>query len=154
MQAGKLKDSEIQGEGRIETPENSTSKDSASKNSRYEKTYIILVSIFLAAILIYTFYIGQLLWGIVIDILVLRLYFLMKRERRYFREWDQNEDEAGIPHDPKMKRRIRVANILLTIFVLGLVINSYFTSQFIWGIVAGLLILLYMHILLFSGDNL
>ena len=63
MQAGKLKDSEIQGEGRIETPENSTSKDSASKNSRYEKTYIILVSIFLAAILIYTFYIGQLLRG-------------------------------------------------------------------------------------------
>lgn len=96
----------------------------------------------------------QLLWGIVIDILVLRIYFLMKRERRYFRECDQNEDEAGIPHDPKIKRRIRIANILLTIFVLGLVINSYFTSQFIWDIVAGLLILLYIHMLLFSGDNL
>ncbi len=78
----------------------------------------------------------------------------MKRERRYFRECDQNEDEAGIPHDPKIKRRIRIANILLTIFVLGLVINSYFTSQFIWDIVAGLLILLYIHMLLFSGDNL
>ena len=44
------------------------------------------MSIFLAAILFYTLYIGQLLWGIVIDILILRLYFLMKRERSYFRE--------------------------------------------------------------------
>ena len=35
------------------------------------------MSIFLAAILFYTFYIGQLLWGIVIDVLILRLYFLM-----------------------------------------------------------------------------
>jgi Flp pilus assembly protein TadB len=135
-------------------PKNSDSKNSTSKNSRYEKTYLILVSIFLAAILFYTLYIGQFLWGMVIDILILRLYFLMKRERRYFRELDQNEDEAGIPHDPKMKRRIRFANMLLIIFVLGLVVNSYFTSQFIWGIVAGLLILLYIHMLLFSGDNL
>ena len=126
----------------------------AHKNGRYEKTYFILVSIFLAAVLFYTLYIGQLLWGIVIDVLVLRLYFLMKRERRYFRECDQNEDEAGIPHDPKMKRRIWIANILLTIFVLILVVYSYFTLQFIWGIVAGLLILLYVHMLLFSGDKL
>jgi heme/copper-type cytochrome/quinol oxidase subunit 4 len=126
----------------------------AHKNGRYEKTYFILVSIFLAVVLFYTLYIGQLLWGIVIDVLVLRLYFLMKRERRYFRECDQNEDEAGIPHDPKMKRRIWIVNILLTVFVLMLVVYSYFTSQFIWGIVAGLMILLYVHMLLFSGGKL
>lgn len=112
------------------------------------------MSIFLAAVLFYTLYIGQLLWGIIIDVLVLRLYFLMKRERQYLRECDQNEDAAGIPHDPKMKRRIWIVNMLLTVLVLALVVNSYFTSQFIWGIVAGLLILLYIHMLLFSGDNL
>ena len=149
MGAEKEKDRKSQGKGRIETP-----KDSISKNSRHEKTYFILVSIFLAAILFYTLYIGELLWGIVIDILILRLYFLMKRERRYFSECDQNEEEAGTPHDPKMKRRIWIANMLITLFVLGLVIYSYFTFQFIWGVVAGLLILLYVHMLLFSGDNL
>ena len=112
------------------------------------------MSIFLAAILFYTLYIGQLLWGIVIDILIVRLYFLMKRERSYFRECDRNEEEAGTPHDPKIKRKIRLANILITLFVLGVVIYSYFTFQFIWGVVAGLLILLYVHMLLFSEDNL
>ena len=164
--AKKSKERENQERYRIDTLENSTSKNSTSKNStsknsrrektysKNEKTYFILMIIFLVAILFYTFYIGQLFWGIIIDILILRLYFLVARERRYFREWDQNEDEAGIPHDQKMKRRIRVVNILLTIFVLGLVIYSYFTSQFIWGITAGFLILLYMHMLLFSRDNL
>ncbi len=122
--------------------------------NRYEKPYGLLVAIFLAAILLYTFYIGQLLWGIIIDILILRLLFLMRQESRYFRECDLNEDEAGTPHDPRMKRKVRLANILLTLFVLGVVIYSYFTYQFIWGVVAGLMILLYMHMLLFSGDNL
>lgn len=112
------------------------------------------MSIFLAAILFYTLYNGELLWGIVIDILILRLYFLMRRERRYFSESDQNEEEAGTPHDPKMKRRVWIANMLITLFVLGLVIYSYFTFQFIWGVVAGLLVLLYVHMLLFSGENL
>jgi len=147
--AGKEKDRESRGKVRIETPKTST-----SKNSRHEKTYFVLVSIFLAAILFYTLYNGELLWGIVIDILILRLYFLMRRERRYFSESDQNEEEAGTPHDPKMKRRVWIANLLITLFVLGLVIYSYFTFQFIWGVVAGLLVLLYIHILLFSGENL
>lgn len=125
-----------------------------SRKSRHERTYFVLVCIFLAVILFYTLYIGELLWGIVIDILVLRLYFLMKRERRYFRECDQNEEEAGTPHDPNMRRRVWIANMLVTLFVLGLVIYSYFTLQFIWGVVVGLLILLYIHMLLFSGENL
>ncbi len=164
METGKEKDRKDQGQDRIDTPKNRipknridknrTPKDSISKNTRHERTYFILVSIFLAAILFYTLYIGELFWGIVIDILILRLYFLMKRERRYLREGDQNEEEAGIPHDPNMKRRIWVANMLVTLFVLGLVIYSYFALQFIWGVVAGLLILLYIHMLLFSGDNL
>jgi hypothetical protein len=140
----KEKDSKIQGKGRIET----------SKKIRHEKTYFILVSVFLAIILFYTLYIGELLWGIVIDALILRLYFLMKRERRYFVECDQNEEEAGTPHDPEMKRRVRLANLLITLFVLGVVVYSYFTFKFIWGVVAGLLILLYVHMLLFSEDNL
>ena len=144
MGAGKEKGRECQGKDRIET----------SKKSKHERTYLILVSIFLAAILFYTLNIGQLLWGIVIDILILRLYILLRREMRYFRESDLNEDEAGTPHDPKMKRRIWIANMLITLFVLGIVIYSYFTSQFIWGVVSGLLILLYIHMLLFSGDNL
>ena len=147
--AGEEKDRESRGKVRIETPKTST-----SKNSRHDKTYFVLVSIFLAAILFYTLYNGELLWGIVIDILILRLYFLMRRERRYFSESDQNEEEAGTPHDPKMKRRVWIANMLITLFVLGLVIYSYFTLQFIWGVVAGLLILLYVHMLLFSGENL
>ena len=147
--AGEEKDRESRGKVRIETPKTST-----SKNSRHEKTYFVLVSIFLAAILFYTLYNGELLWGIVIDILILRLYFLMRRERRYFNESDQNEEEAGTPHDPKMKRRVWIANMIITLFVLGLVIYSYFTFQFIWGVVAGLLILLYVHMLLFSGENL
>ncbi len=147
--AEKEKDRESRGKVRIETPKTST-----SKNSRHEKTYFVLVSIFLAAILFYTLYNGELLWGIVIDILILRLYFLMRRERRYFSESDQNEEEAGTQHDPKMKRRVWIANMIITLFVLGLVIYSYFTFQFIWGVVAGLLVLLYVHMLLFSGDNL
>lgn len=149
IRAGKFMDKESQ--GRVEPW---VLKIELTRIADMKKTYFILVSIFLAAILFYTLYLGQLLWGMVIDILILRLYFLLKRERHYFRECDLNEDEAGIPHDPKMKRRIWIANLLLTIFVLGLVVNSYFTSQFIWGIVAGLLILLYVHMLLFSGDNL
>jgi hypothetical protein len=147
--AEKEKDRESRGKVRIDTPKTST-----SKNNRHEKTYFVLVSIFLAAILFYTLYNGELLWGIVIDILILRLYFLMRRERRYFSESDQNEEEAGTPHDPKMKRRVWIANMLITLFVLGLVIYSYFTFQFIWGVVAGLLVLLYVHMLLFSGENL
>lgn len=147
--AEKEKDRESREKVRIETLKTST-----SKNSRHEKTYFVLVSIFLAAILFYTLYNGELLWGIVIDILILRLYFLMRRERRYFSESDQNEKEAGTPHDPKMKRRVWIANMIITLFVLGLVIYSYFTFQFIWGVVAGLLVLLYVHMLLFSGDNL
>jgi len=142
--AEKEKNRESQGKDRIEI----------SKKSKHEKTYFILVSVFLAIILFYTLYIGELLWGIVIDVLILRLYFLMKRERSYFRECDRNEEEAGTPHDPEMKRKIRIANMLITLFVLGLVVYSYFTFQFIWGIVAGLLILLYVHMLLFSEDNL
>ena len=144
MGAEKETDRWSQGKGRIDVP----------KNRKHEKTYLILVSVFLAAILFYTLYIGQLLWGIVIDILILRLYFLMKRERSYFRECDRNEEEAGTSHDPQIKRKIRLANILITLFVLGVVIYSYFTFQFIWGVVAGLLILLYVHMLLFSEDNL
>jgi len=112
------------------------------------------VSIFLAAVLFYTLYIGQLFWGIVIDILILRLYFLMKRERSYFRECYLDEEEAGTPQDPKIKRKVRLVNILITLFVLGLVVYSYFTFQFISGVVAGLLVLLYIHMLLFSEDNL
>lgn len=142
--AEKEKDREIQGKGRIGVP----------TNRKHEKIYLILVSIFLAAILFYTLYIGQLLWGIVIDILILRLYFLLKRERSYFRESDRNEEEAGTPHDPEIKRKIRLADFLITLFVLGVVIYSYFTFQFIWGVVVGLLILLYVHMLLFSKDNL
>ena len=147
--AGKISGEDIPEKGR-----KGISGKSPSGKSRYEKPYQLLVAIFLAAILLYTFYIGQLLWGIIIDILILRLFFLMRQESRYFRECDLNEEEAGTPHDPKMKRKVRVANILLTLFVLGLVIYSYFTYQFIWGIVAGLMILLYMHMLFFSGDNL
>lgn len=109
---------------------------------------------FLAGILFYTFYIGQLFWGIVIDILILRLYFFMKKERSYFTAYYLDEEEAGTPHDPGMDRKVRLANILITLFVLMLVIYSYFTFQFIWGVVAGLLILLYVHMLLFTKDNL
>lgn len=112
------------------------------------------MSIFLTAILFYTLYIGQLLWGIVIDVLILRLYFLMKRERSYFRERSLDEKEAGTPQDPQMRKKVRLANILITLFVLGLIIYSYFTFQFLSGVVAGLLILLYVHMLLFSKDNL
>ncbi|WP_240664685.1 hypothetical protein [Methanosarcina sp. MSH10X1] len=138
------KDKECWGKGRIEIPE----------IRKREKIYLILVGIFLAAILFYTFYIGQLLWGIVIDVLILRLYFLLKWERSHFTECYLEEEEAGTPHDPRMKRKVRLANIAVTLFVLGLVIYSYFTFQFIWGIVAGLLILLYVHMLLFSNNNL
>jgi hypothetical protein len=78
----------------------------------------------------------------------------MKRERSYFREYYLDEEEAGTPQDPKIKRKVRLANILITLFVLALVIYSYFTFQFVSGVVAGLLILLYLHMLLFSKDNL
>ena len=144
MGAEKAKDNESQGKVEIKN----------TKKSRREKTYFVLVSIFLSLILFYTLYIGELLWGIVVDILVLRLYFLMRRERNYLKECDRNEEEAGTPHDPEMKRKVWIANMLITLFVLGLVIYSYFTFQFIWGVVAGLLILLYVHMLLFSEDNL
>lgn len=125
-----------------------------ARKSKSEKLYVIFVGILLATVFFYTFYIGQLLWGIVIDILILRLYFLVQQERRYFRECNLNENEAGTPHDPRTKKRIRLANILITIFVLGLVVYSYFTLQFIWGVVVGLMILLYIHMLLFSDRNL
>ncbi|MGD9776608.1 MAG: hypothetical protein AB7U72_06800, partial [Methanosarcina sp.] len=126
----------------------------ADGKGRYEKFLIILIGILLAAIFFYTLYIGQLLWGIIIDILILRIYFLVQQERRYFTECDLNEDEAGTPHDPGTKRKVRLANILITLFVLGLVVYSYFTLQFIWGVVVGLMVLLYVHMLLFSGKNL
>ncbi|MCC4766608.1 hypothetical protein FXW07_08285 [Methanosarcina sp. DH1] len=112
------------------------------------------MSIFLTAILFYTLYIGQLLWGIVIDVLILRLYFLMKREKSYFRERSLDEKKTGTPQDPQMRKKVRLANILVTLFVLGLIIYSYFTFQFLSGVVAGLLILLYVHMLLFSKDSL
>ncbi len=129
-------------------------RNKAAGKSKYEKLFIILVGIFLAAVFFYTFYIGQPFWGIVIDILVLRLYFLMKQERSYFRECDLNEEAAGTPHDPRVKRKVRLVNVLVTLFVLGIVVYSYFTLQFIWGIVVGLMILLYVHMLLFSEKNL
>ena len=78
----------------------------------------------------------------------------MKRERSYFRECSLDEKEAGTPQNPEIKRKVRIVNILITFFVLVLVIYSYFTLQFISGIVAGLLILLYIHMLLFSEENL
>jgi hypothetical protein len=78
----------------------------------------------------------------------------MRRERRSFREYSENEDEAGTPHDPQIKRRVWIANTFITLFVLGIIVYSYFTFQFISGIVAGLLILLYVHMLLFSKDSL
>lgn len=108
----------------------------------------------LATVLFYTLYISQLLWGIVIDILILRLYFLMQQEQKYFRECNLNEDEAGIPHDPGMRQKIRLVNVLVIIFALGLVVYSYYISQLLWGIVVGLMILLYVHMLLFFGKNL
>ena len=126
----------------------------ADGKGRYEKFLITLIGILLAAIFFYTLYIGQLLWGIIIDILILRIYFLVQQERRYFTECDLNEDEAGTPHDPGTKRKVRLANILITLFVLGLVVYSYFTLQFIWAVVVGLMVLLYVHMLLFSGKNL
>jgi hypothetical protein len=129
-------------------------KNKYSRKSKYEKLYVILVGIFLAAIFFYTLYIGELFWGIFIDILILRLYFLMEQERRYFRECNLNEEEAGTAHDPRMRRRVMLANILITLFVLGLVVYAYFTLQFIWGIVVGLMVLLYIHMLLFSEKNL
>ncbi|MHC1757557.1 MAG: hypothetical protein AB9861_19410 [Methanosarcina sp.] len=129
-------------------------KSKYSRKSKYEKLYVILVGIFLAAIFFYTLYIGELFWGIFIDILILRLYFLMEQERRYFRECNLNEEEAGTAHDPRMRRRVMLANILITLFVLGLVVYAYFTLQFIWGIVVGLMVLLYIHMLLFSEKNL
>ncbi|AKB55305.1 hypothetical protein MSBRM_2307 [Methanosarcina barkeri MS] len=78
----------------------------------------------------------------------------MKREKSYFRECSLDEKEAGTPLDPQIKKRFRLANILITLFVLGLIIYSYFTYQFLSGIVAGLLILLYIHMLLFSKEKL
>lgn len=145
-------DREEENEKRNKSSDRGRSK--AAVKSKYERLLIILVGIFLAAVFFYTFYIGQPFWGIVIDILVLRLYFLIQQERRYFREYNLNEEEAGTPHDPRMKRKVRLANILITLFVLGIVVYSYFTLQFIWGIVVGLMILLYVHMLLFSEKNL
>lgn len=126
----------------------------AARKSKSEKLFVIFVGILLATVLFYTFYIGQLLWGIIIDILILRLYYLMQQEQNYFRECSLNEDEAGTPHDPSVRQKIRLANILIFIFALGLVIYSYFILQFIWGVVVGLMILLYIHMLLFSKKSL
>ena len=92
-------DREVEKEKRSKSSDRITGRVAAK--SKYERLYLILVCIFLAAVFFYTLYIGQLLWGIVIDILILRLYFLMKQERRYFVECDLNEDEAGTPHDPR-----------------------------------------------------
>ena len=78
----------------------------------------------------------------------------MKKENSYFRECSLDEKEAGTPQDPQMMKKVRLANILITLFVLGLITYSYFTFQFLSGVVAGLLILLYVHLLLFSKDNL
>ncbi|AKB50453.1 hypothetical protein MSBRW_1200 [Methanosarcina barkeri str. Wiesmoor] len=78
----------------------------------------------------------------------------MKRERSYFSECSLDEKEAGTPLDPQMRKKVRLANFLITLFVLGLVVYSYFTLQFISGVVVGLLILLYIHMLLFSKDDL
>lgn len=143
-------------EAEKEKGDNSSDRDNgrATGKSKYEKMYVILVGIFLAAVFFYTFYIGQLLWGIVIDILILRLYFLMQQERRYFIEFDLNEEEAGTPHDPEMKRKVRIANVLLTLFVILIIVHSYFSLRFIWGVVVGLMILLYVHMLLYSEKNL
>lgn len=143
-------------EAEKEKKDNSSDRDDGkvAGKSKYEKLYVILVAIFLAAVFFYALYIGQLLWGIVIDVLALRLYYYMQQERRYFRECDLNEEEAGIPHDPGMKRRVRLANLLVALFVLVLGVYSYFTFHFVWGLVAGLMILLYVHMLLFSGKNL
>lgn len=129
-------------------------KSRAARKSKSKKLFVIFVGILLATVLFYTLYIGQLLWGIIIDILILRLYFLMRQEQNYFRECNLNEDEAGIPHDPGMRKKIRLVNALVIIFALGLVFYSYYISQLIWGIVVGLMILLYVHMLLFFGKNL
>lgn len=143
-------------EAEKEKRDNSLDRDDgkAAGKSKSEKLYVILVAIFVAAVFFYTLYIGQLLWGVVIDLLILRLYYYMQQEKRYFRECDLNEDEAGIPHDPGMKRRVRLANVFLALFVLVLGVYSYLTFQFVWGLVVGLMVLLYVHMLLFSGKNL
>lgn len=126
----------------------------AGRKRKSDRMFVIFAGVLLATVLFYTFYIGQLLWGIIIDILILRLYYLMQQEKSYFLESDLNEDEAGIPHDPGMRQKIKLANILILIFALGLVIYSYFILQFIWGLVVGLMILLYVHMLLFSKKSL
>jgi len=141
-------------EAEVKKMDGTSGRGRVARKSKSEKLFIILVGVFLIAISFYTLYIGQLLWGIVINILILRLYFLMQQERSYFRECNLNEEEAGTSHDPMVKRRIRLVNILITLFALGLVVYSYFTLQFIWGIVVGLMILLYIHMLLFSEKNL
>lgn len=130
------------------------SKRKTGRKSKSERLFVVFVGVLLVTVLIYTFYIGQLLWGIIIDILILRLYYLMQQEKNYFRECSLNEDEAGTPHDPAVRQKIRLANILIFIFALGLVIHSYYISQLIWGIVVGLMILLYVHMLLFSKKSL
>lgn len=134
-----------------ESPERGINK-SARKN-RNEKIYKLLAGLFLVAILVYSFYIGQMLLGIIVAVLVLRLLLLMKQERIYFRERVENETEAGTPPDPKLKRKTRLVNILITLLVLSVVLYSYFTFQFLWGIVMGLMILLYLHMLLFTGER-
>lgn len=126
----------------------------AGRKSRSEKLFVVFAGVLLVTVLFYTLYIGQLIWGIIIDILILRLYYLMQQEKNYFLECYLNEDEAGTSHDPGIGKKIRLANILIFIFALGLVIYSYFILQFIWGIVVGLMILLYLHMLLFSRKNL
>ena len=134
-----------------ERPDKDTIKPPAG--SKHEKAYRIPVALFLFAVLLYSFYMGQLLWGIVAAVLILRLLFLTKQEAFYFREREIDEEELGTPLDPELKRKRRLANIVITFFALAVVLFSYFTFQFRWGIIAGLMILLYLHMLLFSGER-
>lgn len=121
--------------------------------SKHEKAYRILVALFIAAVLLYSFYMGQLLWGIVAAVFILRLLYLTKQESFYFQEREKDEVKAGTSLDPGLKRKRRLANIVITFFALAVVLFSYFTFQFRWGIIAGLMILLYLHMLLFSGER-
>lgn len=80
----------MRGKGKIEIPEIKTRKNIPPASEYLSRSYPL-----------YTLYIGQLLWGIIIDILILRLYFLMTRERSSFRKYAQNEDEPELRTTPK-----------------------------------------------------
>ncbi|MDD2439566.1 MAG: hypothetical protein PHD41_05050 [Methanosarcinaceae archaeon] len=120
---------------------------------KHEKTYQILLSLFIATILLYSFYQGQLFWGIVATVLILRLFLLLRQESFYFREREKNGARAGTYLGSELKRKRRLANIAITLFVLLLLLFSYYTFQLRWGIIAGLMILLYLHMFLFSGER-